>query len=161
MRPTGSPTDLEASRRRAMDLLEEGRTPSQVAERLGVSRQTVQRWKKMVREGGKRALKPIPQHVPTCQMSLSQQRELGKVIVRGAQAAGFLTDLWTTARIAEVVRKKFKLDYNPDHLGRMLHRWGYSCQKPTPQAREHDARAERQWRKEGWLRIKKGRKTPS
>ena len=64
MRPTGSATDLEARRRRAMDLLEEGKTPSQVAEILGVSRQTVQRWKKIVREGGKRALKPIPSTFP-------------------------------------------------------------------------------------------------
>lgn len=124
MRPTGSPTDLEARRRRAMDLLPEGRTPSQVAEILGVSRQTVQRGKKMVREGGKRALKPIPQHVPTCKMSLSQQRELGKIIVRGAQAAGFPTDLWTTARIAEVVRKKSSSTITPTISGGCYFAWG-------------------------------------
>jgi transposase len=161
MRPKGNAKELEARRLKAMDLLREGKTPTQAAEILGVSRQTVQRWKATEKEGGKRALKLIPQHVPSCRMSALQQRELGKILLRGAQAAGFPTDLWTTARIAEIVRKKFKFRFNPDHLGRLLHRWGYSCQKPAKQAREHDARAEREWRNSAWPRIKKGQRTAS
>lgn len=161
MRPKGSAADLEARRKQAIDLLGEGWSPTEVAKMLGVSRQSVHRWMAKAEEGGKRALKAIPQHVPRCRMSPSQQRELGKILLRGAQAAGFPTDLWTTARIAEVVRKKFKLRFHPDHLGRMLHRWGFSCQKPAPQAREQDPRAARQWRKAEWPRIKKGQKAAS
>ena len=157
MRPSGSAAELEVRRRRAISLLEEGKTPTQVSETIGVARQTVQRWKAMVREGGKRALKPVPQFVKTCRLTTDQQRELGKIITAGAMASGFDTDLWTTARITEVIWKKFKIHYNHDHVGRMLHTLGYSCQKPSKQAKEHDEQAERQWRKRQWPRIKKGR----
>ncbi len=72
MRPSGTAEELETRRRRAIDLLDEGRTPSQVAEALGVARQTVQRWKAMVRNGGMRALKATPQHVTSCRLSAEQ-----------------------------------------------------------------------------------------
>jgi transposase len=157
MRPCGSAAVLEDRRRRAIDLLSEGKTPSQVAEIVGVVRQTVQRWKAMVREGGKRALKAKPQHVPKCRLSGEQQQELGKIIAAGASASGYSTDLWTTARIAEVIWQQFKIRYNHDHVGRLLHRLGYSCQKPSRKAREQDEQAAQAWRRREWPRIKKGR----
>ena len=161
MRPTGTAEELEARRRRAAELLDAGKTPTEVSQILGVARQTVQRWKKAVREGGKRALKSVPQHVPSCRLVPDQQRELQKIITAGAMASGYSTDLWTTARITEVIWKKFRIRYNHDHVGRMLHDLGYSCQKPAKQAKEHDDRLARQWRKREWPRIKKGRRIAS
>jgi transposase len=134
MRPSGSGAELEVLRRRAPGLLEEGKTPTQVSEIVGVARQTVQRWKAMVREGGKRALSPVTQFVKTCRLTTDQQRELGKIIT-AVQWHLALTDLWTTYRITEVIWKEFKIHYNHDHVGRMLHTLGYSCQKPAKQAR--------------------------
>lgn len=161
MRPTGTAVELESRRRKCFELLESGRTATEVAEILGVARTSIQRWKAMVRDGGKRAIRAIPQHVPECRLSLEQQRELGKIITRGALAAGFPTDLWTTKRVAEVIWKRFKISYNNDHVGRMLHSLGFSCQKPLKQAKEHDAEAERMWRKREWPRVKKGRRIES
>lgn len=161
MRPTGTAEELEARRRKGIELLDTGKTPTQVSEILGVARQSVQRWKKAVRDGGKRALKAIPQHVPSCRLSPEQQRELKKIITAGAIACGYPTDLWTTARLTEVIWKTFQIRYNHDHVGRMLHGLGYSCQKPAKQAKEHDDRAARQWRKREWPRIKKGRRIES
>jgi transposase len=158
MRPKGSATELEARRRRAIELLDKGMTPTQVSASIGVARQTVQKWKAWVRDGGKRALKAVPQHVKTCRLSPDQQKELGKIIEAGAAAAGFETDLWTTARLAEVIEKKFKITYNADHLGRLLRSIGFSCQKPTKRAREQNEREVKQWRKQDWPRIKKGRR---
>ncbi len=51
-----------------------------------------------------------------------------------------------------------QIQYNHDHVGRMLHRLGFSCQKPAKQAKEHDEKAARVWRKREWPRIKKGRR---
>lgn len=161
MRPHGTAAELEVRRRKAIDLLRSGKTPTQVAELLEVARQTVQRWKALVRECGTRALKPIPQHVPTCRLTIEQGRELCKLLVAGASASGYSTDLWTTARVTEVIRKKFNIQYNHDHVGRMLHGLGFSCQKPAKQAREHDDRAAQRWRKRDWPRLKKGRRIQS
>jgi transposase len=161
MRSKGTAQELESRRKRAIDLLKQGWTPQDVADALGVSRQSIYNWQSKWREGGKKALVAVPQHVPTCRMSDEQQRELGSIIMQGALVAGYSTDLWTTARIAEVVKKKFKIDYNPDHLGRLLHSLGYSCQKPIKQAREQDESAVKRWKTRDWPRIKKGSKTSS
>lgn len=161
MRPKGTATELEARRRRAIDLLDSGLTPTQVALAVGVARQTIQRWKAAVRDGGKNALKAIPQHINTCQLTDAQQKELGKIIQAGAAKAGFETDLWTTARLAQVIKDRFGIQYNSDHVGRMLHRLGFSCQKPMKRAREQDERQVKRWRKQDWPRIKKGRRVTS
>lgn len=161
MRPTGTAAELENRRRKCFELLDSGKPVGEVAEILGVDRTTVSRWKARVREGGKRALKAIPQYVKQCQLTVEQQKELGRIITNGALAAGYPTDLWTTVRITEVILKRFKIQYNHDHVGRMLHRLGFSCQKPAKQAKEHDEKAARVWRKREWPRIKKGRRIES
>jgi transposase len=161
MRSKGTAEELEARRKRAIDLLQKGWSPQDIADALGVVRKTVYAWKAKWKEGGKRALAAVPQHVPTCRMSVEQQRELGAVLMQGAMAFGYPTDLWTTARVAEVVKKWFKIDYNPDHLGRLLHTLGYSCQKPIKRAKEQDAAAVKRRRQRDWPRIKKGSKTAS
>ncbi len=71
MRPKGSAKDLEVRRRRAIELLDSGLTPTQVAFAIGVARQTVPRLKASFRDGSKNALKAIPQHVDTCQLSVA------------------------------------------------------------------------------------------
>jgi transposase len=161
MRPTGTAEELESRRRKCFELLDAGKTATEIAEILGVARTSIQRWKAMVRENGKRALKAIPQYVPECRLTPEQRKELGKIITDGALAAGYPTDLWTTARITEVIWKRFKIRYNHDHVGRMLHGLGFTCQKPAKQAKEHDDKAERAWRKREWPRIKKGRRIES
>ena len=59
--------------------------------------------------------------------------------------------------MAQVVRKKFGVSYHRDHVRRILHDLGFSPQKPRRVAREQDAEAVEQWRKEDWPRIKKKR----
>jgi transposase len=52
--------------------------------------------------------------------------------------SGYRTDLWTCARVAEVIRKKFDVSYHVDHVGRLLQALDWSCQKPEQRARESD-----------------------
>jgi transposase len=52
MRPPGSPADLEQRRRRAIELLERDVPVHAVAERLGVDRRSVRRWKRAYRRRG-------------------------------------------------------------------------------------------------------------
>jgi transposase len=56
------------------------------------------------------------------------------------------------ARITEVIWKRFKIKYHNDHVGRMLHGLGYTCQKPSKQPKVHDDKAERTSRKREWPR---------
>ena len=159
MRPVGSAAELEKRRKDAVRRIRAGERVTDVAKDLGVSRVAVSNWKKAASEGGIRALNAVPQHVPQSRLSTQQKRQLKKILLRGAMACGYPTDLWTCDRIAEVVSKEFGICYNSAHLSRILHAMGYSCQKPSSQARERDDAAAQEFRNQTWSRIKKGRKT--
>ena len=50
---------------------------------------------------------------------------------------GYRTNLWTTARIAELIRQ-FGIQYHRDHVGRLMHSLNWSPQKPERRALERD-----------------------
>jgi transposase len=39
---------------------------------------------------------------------------------QGAEAHGFVGDVWTQQRIAIVIKRIFGVSYHPDHIGRLL-----------------------------------------
>ncbi len=155
MRTKGSATELEARRRRAAEYFQAGKSLAEVARLVGASLSSVKRWKRSWREGGTAALAAKPHPGPTPKLSPDQKQALVAILKAGPVAAGFKTDLWTCARVAKVVRKKFRVSYHPDHLGRILHDLGFTPQKPRRVAREQDAEAVQRWRKQDWPRIKK------
>jgi transposase len=155
MRTQGTPAELEARRRRAAMLFRERKPLAEIARRVGASLSSVKRWKRAWKEGGVAALAAKPHPGPKPKLSSDQKQELVAILRRGPAAAGYRTDLWTCARVAEVVRKEFRVSYHPDHLGRILHDLGFSPQKPQQIAREQDAAAVKRWREKDWPRIKK------
>lgn len=157
MRTKGSAAELEARRRRAAKLFRERKPLAEIARLVGASLSSVKRWKRAWREGGVAALAAKPHPGPAPKLSDDQKQKLVEILKRGPIATGYSTDLWTCARVAEVVRKEFGVSYHPDHLGRILHDLGFSPQKPQQVAREQDADAVARWRKKDWPRIKKRR----
>ena len=155
MRSHGSPAQLEARRLHALSLLEQGLAPVEVARRVGVDRRSVRRWKAAARLGGRQAVRarPVPGRPP--KLAAAAHRRLEALLVRGAQAAGFATDLWTCPRVATLIRREFGVRYHVDHLGRLLRRLGWSPQKPERRARERDEGAIRRWLRAELPRIKK------
>jgi transposase len=85
--------------------------------------------------------------------------QLRRINKKGAIATGFPDDLWTTPRIADIIEKHYQISYSPDHVGRILHGLGLSCQKPSKWAREHNEGQIKQWRGREWPRIKKEQKS--
>ena len=89
---------------------------------------------------------------------MSQLRRLVRILLKGALSRGYQTELWTTARIAEVIDEVFGVQYHRDHVGRLMHRLGWSSQKPERRALERDDERIDRWKREEWLRL---RKTPN
>lgn len=157
MRPQGSAAELEARRLRAAELLRERKPLTEIARLVGASLSSVKRWKRAWVEGGEWALASKPHPGPTPKLTSDQQLQLVAILRRGPLAEGYKTDLWTCKRVAEVVRRQFRVKYHPDHLGRLLHELGFSPQKPQQVAREQNAEAVERWRYRDWPRIKKSR----
>ena len=155
MRLRGPAEFLEARRRRALSLLDEGRSLNQVARLIGCAPCSVMRWRNMRRRGGEKALKVRSSPGRPPKLSPARCRLLLALLLRGAMACGYPTQLWTTARIAEMIRRRFRVVYDRDHVGRLMHRLDWSHQKPQKRALERDDRKIRRFLREDWPRVKK------
>lgn len=155
MRPPGSPGTLERRRRRAIEMLEQGFQPVEVASQLGVDRRSVRRWKAAYRKGGETALQAQPAPGRPSALDDRAKARLERILLKGARAAGYPTDLWTCPRVAEVIAERFGVEYHVDHIGRLLRGLGWSPQKPTRRAVERDEAEIQRWVKSDWPRVKK------
>lgn len=155
MRPKGSAELLQYRRRRALELLDEGRSLNEVARIIGCEASSVMRWRDARAEGGEEALKVrfSPGRPP--KLSAKQKRKLEEMLLAGPLAHGYRTDLWTTARIAEVIERVFGVTYHRDHVGRLLHQMGWSHQKPERRAAERNQAEIDRWLAEDWPKVKK------
>jgi transposase len=135
--------------------LDEGLSLNEVGRRIGCSASSVQRWRDTRRKGGEKALKVrvSPGRPPS--LSLAQKRALVAVLLKGATASGYSNQLWTTARVAEVISKKFRVSYHRDHVGKLLHSLGWSHQKPQKKALERNQTEIRRFLRQDWPRVKK------
>jgi transposase len=155
MRPKGTAVELEARRRKAVALLQDGKSNTEVARLVGADLSSVKRWKRAVAAGGLTVLAAKPNRGRSPKLSSAQRQELAAIVRAGPMAAGFRTDLWTCKRVAEVIRQRFGVEYHPDHVGRILHALGFTQQKPQRRASQRDEMAIERWRRRTWPRIKK------
>jgi transposase len=88
-------------------------------------------------------------------MSERQKGKLLKLLLQGPMAFGWPTDVWTTRRVAELIRKKFSIDYHFTHVARILHGLDWSPQKPERRALERNEAAIQRWKATDWQRVKK------
>ena len=155
MRSPGSPEELQRRRERALALLRQGYPPVEVAERVGVDRRSVRRWKAAVRERGAKALRAQPVPGRPRKLDAPSLKELKRDLLKGAQAAGFPTDLWTCPRITKLIRSRFGVHYEVSGVWRLLRALDWSPQKPERRAVERNEREIQRWVKKEWPRIKK------
>jgi transposase len=78
-----------------------------------------------------------------------------KLLSRGAEAAGYATQLWTAERIRRLVWEQFGVRFHVHHVPKLLRQCGWSYQRPTSRARERDEREVQRWLRQEWPRIKK------
>jgi transposase len=81
---------------------------------------------------------------------------LPEVLARGAEAYGFVGDVWTTTRGAAVIEREFGVRYHSAHVSRLLRAVGWSVQRPIRRASQRDEAAIAAWYAERWPALKKG-----
>lgn len=154
-RPKGSADLIADRRRRALALLDQDLSLNEVARRIGCSPGSVMRWRNIRRRQGQRVFEVGCSPGRPLKLGLEQRRRLTKLLLKGSMAHGYRTELWTCARIAELIRKEFGVRYHRDHIGRLLRALGWSSQKPQTRAIERDEAAIQTWKRRHWPRVKK------
>ena len=159
----GGLTAAERARREqvrlaAADQTEAGASDREVAKRFRVTRMSANRWRRALAGGRAALLSKGPGGGP-CKLTPAQVRELEGVLEAGPAAWGWEDQCWTLVRIAEVVRRRFGVDYTLAGLDLLLHRIGWSVQVPARQAVERNEAAIAAWKEETWPVIKGRRRT--
>jgi transposase len=155
MRSSGSSAELERRRLLAVRRILDGYSVEEVAEFLGVDAGSVRRWRAaFVRDGwaGLRA-RPVPGR-PT-KLTRTQEKIVLRWLDDPPTAFGFSTELWTAARLADLIRQEWGIALSPRYLPRWLRRRGFSPQKPERVPHERNDEALAAWVRDDWPRIKK------
>ncbi len=154
----GVPRDFEALEKRrfsAIRLLEKGLNQSEVARRVKVVRQTVARWWREYRRRGAEGLKKAGRAGRKPRLSVSDRQRLVQLLLRGPEALGYQTPLWTCPRVAHLIESEFHIRYHEGHVWKLLVSLGWSPQRPTGRARERNQEAVAAWQQKRWPAIKK------
>jgi transposase len=128
---------------------------AEIARRLHVSRTAVSKWAQQIHQQNGQALRARRSAGRPRKLTHAQERELKRLLRRGALAAGFPTDRWTLARVRQLIWREFRVKYHRNYLNRLLARLGFSRQQPLPRAKERDEELIRAWLAHDWPRIKK------
>jgi transposase len=148
--------DEAAKRRvRAGRMLQAGKKPAEVAAAVGVARQTVYTWKRMLEESGIDALRKIDRGGRPASLDEEQFAQIRRALVESPTAHGFGTELWTIKRVRLLIERLHGVRFSEVHVWRILGRLGFSSQKPERRALERDEQAIVRWRKREWPRLKK------
>jgi transposase len=163
MRSKGSASELEARRRLAVQRVKDGWTRADVAAFLGVHPETVGEWVRANAAHGDQGLaaKPHPGRTPF--LTADQEQQVLSFLTESPTQHGFRTDLWTAKRVAQLIRTKFAVEFNPNYLREWLTKRNHTPQKPARRAKQRKPEAIAEWLKKDWPRIKKrsGGKRPT
>ena len=100
-------------------------------------------WHEKWAVGGKRALKRTGQPGRPPKVNEADLAKVARALQKGPKANGFPTDLWTLARVADVIEKVTGVKYHPGHVWRVLRQMGWSSPASGPSGRRAGRRGDR------------------
>lgn len=148
---------LEALRLRALRGCELGFTECQLADVLGVARETVSRWWSAYADGGVLALPHCRTGRPegSGRLLTDAQAEHIQQLLRTHQPEelGIAAPLWSRRAVGDLIRREYDLSLAVRTVGRYLRRWGFTAKRPRRHARDQDPEEVRQWLEETYPAI--------
>jgi transposase len=155
--PAGLKRDFKAMERprfQAARLLEKGQLEAEVARRVGVHRQSVNRWAQQLAAGGRAALKHPGRAGRKPRLTGRDVATIRAGLKRGPEVLRYETPLWTAWRVSDLIERTCGVRYSGGHVWRILRALGWSCQRPTGRALERDEAAIRRWVRVRWPEVK-------
>jgi transposase len=132
-----------------------GKGPTEVAQAVGVARQTVHTWKGVLDEGGIDALRAMGDKGRPAQLDGRQIEQLRRNLLDSPTDHGFGTELWTLKRIRQLIERQFGVSYSEVHVWRIIGALGFSNQKPERRAIERDDAKVEEFKRKTFPALKK------
>src|SRR5216684_4848083 len=146
-----------AKRLQAVVLNSEGRTSGELAGILKAPRSKVSEWLSLYQRHGVDGLLEGYRSGRPSSLTAAQRAQLGDILDSGPVAYGLDTGIWTSPMIAWVIEEEFGIHYHPGHVRKLLHRWGFSVQRPRRVLARADAYQQDRWKRYTYPRLKKKR----
>ena len=136
-----------------------GYTEIEVAELLGLSRETVSRWWTAYAEDGVQALPGERTGRPVGSgrtLNDGQAAWLRTILnEKSPEEVGIASPLWTRRTFADLIRKQYGIDMPVRTVGEYLRRWGYTAKVPRRHAKDQDPEEVRKWLEETYPAIER------
>lgn len=140
---------LEALRLRALRGCQLGLTETQVAQVLGVARETVSRWWSAYAKQGVQALPQRRTGRPLGSgraLTDSQAEHIQHLLgTHQPEELGVASPLWTRRAVADLIQREFHLTLAVRTVGRYLARWGFTAKRPRRHSRDQDPDEVKEW----------------
>ena len=143
------PYALEERRKQAIALHKKGMTNIEIAEIVGVHRNTVGQWIAKWKKGGSKNLRVQSSGRPRGSgrhLSPEQEKTIQKLIIdRHPEQLKLDFALWTRDAVRLLIANEFGLDMPIRTVGEYLKRWGFTPQRPVRRAYERCEASVRRW----------------
>jgi transposase len=137
------------------ELNSEGRTSGELAGILKAPRSRVSEWLSLYQTHGVDGLLEGYRSGRPPLLTEEQRTHLGDILDSGPVAYGLDTGLWTSPMLAWVIEEEFGVAYHPGHVRKLLHRMGFSVQRPRRVLARGDASAQDRWHRRTYPNLKK------
>src|SRR3954469_8024597 len=143
---------LEALRLRALRGCELGFTEVEVADLLGVARETVSRWWRAYAAGGLEALPHDRSGRPqgSGRTLTDEQGQHLQQLLNGhsPEELGIAAALWSRRAVRDLIHKEYGLRLPVRTVGADLRRWGFTAKRPRRHAKKQDPEEVQAWLEE-------------
>ncbi len=133
---------------------ENNKSPEDVIKNFGLHRANIYKWLSWYDADGYEGLKSTKAKGPAPKITASQEQQLAKDLLKNPLQLKFDYALWTIDMIAELIHRKFSIDYSKVQVGRLMKRLGLSRQRPLERAIQQDPKKVEAWLQEQYPAIK-------
>ena len=144
-----------SNRIHAVLLNHDKKTSSEISKILNVSRTGVSVWLKTYSEKGIDGLMEGRHSGRPSRLTDLEKILLCDFIDSGPIAYGYVSGLWTSIRVAEVISQEFDVQYHPGHVRKLLQEFGFSVQSPKRLLARADKEKQEKWTNKTYPKIKK------
>lgn len=142
----------------ALLLMHEFKNCTRVAELLKKSRRTIQLWVNAFNEGGLEAIAPSSPPGRPSRLSESQMEELKADILTHPRELGHEFSNWEGKSVVHHIKKKFGVNLSVRQTQRLLHKLGFTLQRPRYKFPKADPKKRKEFLKDfkkSWILLEK------
>lgn len=142
-------------RLKAAKLFKKKELQADIARKFKVTPAAVNYWHKAWEKQGVKGLKSKGH--PGFESKLTDEKRIlfKKAILKGPEAYGYQTNLWTLSRLAEVMKKATGIKFKHNRTWQIVRSLGFTSQKPEVRAKQRDEKAIKEWKEKRLPDLKK------